>query len=384
LWLARSSVQIQHPFGPNPAVAGRRDPVLGRGLSRASAIEGCRAEAIERYSLYPSGSERLIRRSYRKLDGEAIHPHQLLLFSDRQYGERAAWNRAGATPWWVPPRFKESSVIEWVRAESLSGKPARLVPADYCYYRGLPFFCVPNSNGCAAGRTLQDAILTGLLELIERDAVAIWWYNRIPRPTPDIAIAGLQELHGIEDFLRFHHRSIRTFDITADLGIPVMAAVTALPDGREMLMGAACHPDPAVALAKAVMEAGQMLIAVNRWGRVDRKDFPFAEEWFDTALWDAEPHLSVLRESGRIVRVPGAISHLEDALAALARAGLSAYYVDLTRAELGLRVVRVVAPQLRFWAPRFAPGRLYDVPVQMGWLRRRRSEGDLNKWPWFL
>ena len=58
--------------------------------------------------------------------------------------------------------------------------------------------------------------------------------------------------------------------------------------------------------------------------------------------------------------------------------------LDQTRSEIGLPVVKVVVPGLRhFWA-RFAPGRLYDVPVRLGWLSRPTCEADLNPIPMFL
>jgi len=42
------------------------------------------------------------------------------------------------------------------------------------------------SNGCAAGNTREEAILQGFLELVERDAAAIWWYGEIRRPAIDL------------------------------------------------------------------------------------------------------------------------------------------------------------------------------------------------------
>jgi ribosomal protein S12 methylthiotransferase accessory factor len=58
--------------------------------------------------------------------------------------------------------------------------------------------------------------------------------------------------------------------------------------------------------------------------------------------------------------------------------------LDQTRADVGMPVVKVVVPGLRhFWA-RFAPGRLYDVPVTMGWLREPLREEDLNPIPIFI
>jgi ribosomal protein S12 methylthiotransferase accessory factor len=183
---------------------------------------------------------------------------------------------------------------------------------------------------------------------------------------------------------------LRVFDITPDLGIPVAAAVTALSDGSKILMGAACDPDPAAAVQRAVTEACQMLVAMNRIGRVPLKDFPFGKEWLNTAVLDREQHLA---DSGRTPEASHGgwrqagmpIAHgIEICFEALQRAGLEAYYVDLTRAELGLRVVRVIVPELRYWVPRLAPGRLYDVQVRMGWLPERLPEDQLNRSPWFL
>jgi ribosomal protein S12 methylthiotransferase accessory factor len=63
----------------------------------------------------------------------------------------------------------------------------------------------------------------------------------------------------------------------------------------------------------------------------------------------------------------------------LARAqGVEILVLDQTRPDVGLPVVRVIAPGLRhFWA-RFGPGRLYDVPLRKGWHSRKLSESELN------
>jgi len=52
--------------------------------------------------------------------------------------------------------------------------------------------------------------------------------------------------------------------------------------------------------------------------------------------------------------------------------------VDQTREDVGLPVVRVVVPGMRLFRARFAPGRLYDVPVALGWRREPAAETDLN------
>jgi ribosomal protein S12 methylthiotransferase accessory factor len=65
-------------------------------------------------------------------------------------------------------------------------------------------------------------------------------------------------------------------------------------------------------------------------------------------------------------------------------AGMELIILDQTRPEIGLPVVKVVVPGLRHFWPRFAPGRLYDVPVRLNWLSRPLSEEELNPVAMFL
>ena len=69
---------------------------------------------------------------------------------------------------------------------------------------------------------------------------------------------------------------------------------------------------------------------------------------------------------------------------ALAREGIELLLLDQTRPDIGVPVVKVLAPGLRHFRARLAPGRLYDVPVSMGWLTEPHAEADLNPIPFFL
>jgi ribosomal protein S12 methylthiotransferase accessory factor len=57
---------------------------------------------------------------------------------------------------------------------------------------------------------------------------------------------------------------------------------------------------------------------------------------------------------------------------------------DQTRPDIDMPVVKVMVPGLRHFWPRFAPGRLYDVPVRLGWLAAPTTEEDLNPIRMFL
>jgi ribosomal protein S12 methylthiotransferase accessory factor YcaO len=61
-----------------------------------------------------------------------------------------------------------------------------------------------------------------------------------------------------------------------------------------------------------------------------------------------------------------------------ARSGLETIVLDQTRPDTGLHVVKVVTPGLRHFRPQLAPGRLYDVPVALGWRARPAAEAELN------
>ena len=76
--------------------------------------------------------------------------------------------------------------------------------------------------------------------------------------------------------------------------------------------------------------------------------------------------------------VPGSVEECE---AACAKLNLELLTVELKRPEIGAPSLRAIVPGLRPLWPRFAPGRLYAVPVSLGWRRRRASERALNPVP---
>lgn len=68
----------------------------------------------------------------------------------------------------------------------------------------------------------------------------------------------------------------------------------------------------------------------------------------------------------------------------LASCGIEVLALDCTQPDIGMPVARVFAPGLRHFWPRFGPGRLYDVPVQQGWLAQPKREDELNPVSMFI
>jgi ribosomal protein S12 methylthiotransferase accessory factor len=248
-------------------------------------------------------------------------------------------------------------------------------------------YFVSDSAGCAAAPVLDQAVLSALLELVERDAAAIWWYNRIARPAV-CSRAADPHFPRWRRLLRSLNREFRLFDLTADLEIPVFAAVSWSSGGKRPGLGFGCHPDPALAAQRALRELCQTSIAVSfdRTGRYPRRSEEAAFlRWAGAACVSEEAHLkpsSPVRELPRAPREPApARELLRTVLGALRRFGLEAWLLPVTRPELGIPAVRVVCGELRHPGHRLAPGRLYDVPARLGWIGRPRLEAEMNPVP---
>jgi ribosomal protein S12 methylthiotransferase accessory factor len=372
----------------------------GKGTSDAQARASGLCEGLERYSGVFRGDEPRRRARLRELGGSAIPPGDCLLFSKRQYRERDARNAAGSRFSFIPVPFDPEADVEWSPAWSLTRREVRHLLTAFCYY-DYPqpderTYCFACSNGNAAGNTLEEAVLQGFLELVERDSVALWWYSRVRRPGVDLHSFDEPYLGRLGAFLHERGREFWALDLTADLGIPVFASVCRRTDGppEQIVLGFGAHLDPRVALLRAVTEMNQMLsspLLEPQGKEVGNDDAdPGTAHWLRTATTANQPYL--LPADGP-PRTAASYPHAwaddltEDVRACQAlveRAGLEMLVLDQTRPEVGLPVAKVIVPGLRhFWA-RFAPGRLYDVPVRLGWLPAPLAEDELNPVPMFL
>jgi ribosomal protein S12 methylthiotransferase accessory factor len=382
-----------------------RDNLLGnsggKGFDPPQARVSALCEALERYSGIWQGEEEpvLPATTRRKLGGDALDVATLLGFSNRQYAERDVWNVDNDDPHaWVPVPFDDDIAIDWVPVWSLTNSRIALAPAAYCYY-GHPDlrhqFCAPDSNGCAAGSTLTEATAQALFELVERDAVAIWWCNTVSRPALDLESFSLPILAELREVFRSQGRDFWALDLTSDLGIPVIGAVSARlgEPVEDVIYGFGADFDPAAAATKALLEMNQSLFSVLRGIPGTpiryRTDRPSALRWFQHATRAGLPYL--VPDPTVPTRSPQAITcaphddwgdDVSDAVERLQRAGLEVFVLDQTRPDIGLPTCRVIVPGLcHFWR-RLGSRRLYDVPVRMGWRTAPRTEDQLN--PWFI
>lgn len=397
----RPGPRVLRAYGSGVNAAAVDDPVAfssrlrsgagGKGITRSGARTGALAEALERGGLRASGAEphRIARMA--DLDG-AVHPNDVELFSDEQlrraeglaaFGLLGAPDDRGHRP--VPLPFDAEAEHAWSPIVELRTGRVRWLPSSMVWFDwpGLrPGSFRGSSNGAAAGNTVEEAVLQGLLELVERDAVALWWHPMCHRPAFDLAAWGDPRIEAALAPQRELGTEVWVLDLTTDLGIPAAVAVsTGLGGTRAPMMGYGAHVDPAIAVVRALTELAQMqtYVVANGPGPVT---WTGAGEriWFDTVSTDSHPWLAPHGVSAP--PTPPSFGGLGEALDHVAgrieRAGLEVLWADASRPDVPLSVVRTYAPGLRHFWNRYAPGRLYDVPPLLGWRDGGYTEVDLN------
>ncbi|HAC62420.1 MAG TPA: adenylate cyclase [Cyanothece sp. UBA12306] len=372
----------------------------GKGQTDEQAKVSSFCEAIERYSISFQGNENRLQASYYQLGDKAIDPNQCMNFSPLQYNDRREWNsRCSSLFQQVPEPFNKEREIEWTPVWSLTAQDFKYLPTAYCYH-GYPNpwgDCWSDTNGCATGNTLEEAILQGFLELVERDCVALWWYNCLKKPAVELDSFEKPYFQQLKNYYHSIHRDLWVLDLTSDLKIPTFAAITRRTDREveDIVLGFGSHFDPMIAIGRALVEVNQILpavLSVNQQGNSHYLSYDsLAIEWWKTATLDNKPYLGP--DKNLPVKVANDYSHrwendlLEDVMTCQKIAednNLEMLVLDQTRADIGLNVVKVIVPGMRHWWKRLGSGRLYEVPVKMGWLSKPLTETQLNSFPMWM
>jgi ribosomal protein S12 methylthiotransferase accessory factor len=379
-------------------------PISGStSIVRERALVGAIGEAVERYSAAVVPYEEIEHFSYRERRNEAIDPRSLVLYSAEQY-------RRSAFPF-TP--FDEQQSFGWVMGYSLTRNQPLLVPAQFVYmpYRSQtkePLLTQMITTGLACGTYLEDAILSAICEVVERDAVMSMWLRRLslPRVVCDGTEAPVLR-ETVARFARTQYR-IDLIDVTTDIGIPAIVAVarTGRKDGPAAIFASKGSLDPQVAVTGALDELAQCIMWVNGLMR-RRGDQPLpsladVSSIDDHVMWatdaqrlhnvefmwssECERDLSSLPS----LATKDVLEGIHRAVSRLAARGLEVIVVDVTPddiREVGLSVARVIIPGAQplyfgYGLERIAD-RVVDSALSDGdrAIDRDRVMAQLNHWP---
>ena len=314
----------------------------GKGVTREQALASAVMESLERYSAEQRDTDEVVYGTYEQACDVmmTIDPKDLILpipVLDRYMSETIAWTEG------------------W---EMFRGCPV-WVPACAVYYPYYPdgdyqLFRF-HTNGIASGNTIEEAILHGLFEDIERDAWSIAEYRDMtnadivledPDSVPAQLIAKFAD-RGIEIHLK---------DLTSDIGIPTVGAAaddTVTRDPEMLTIGVGTHLNPEIAAIRAITEVAQSRATHKHGAKINAQlqkvtqDMGYERIKQVNRMWFGRSPRTVKLEDMEDRSTPYVLDDIEVVLGSLMEAGFqSVVAVDLTRPELNIPVVRMIVPGL--------------------------------------
>ena len=320
----------------------------GKGISKDHAKASAMMEGFERYS------------------AERQDTDETIIATPQEIAERGNYIELRSLN--LPQNLEKQDLsnvkLEWSVAHDLISTEDFYVPSNAVFHpytndSALSLF-KSNTNGLASGNVLEEAILHGIFEVIERDAWSIFElthknYSQINLDTIESDLIN----ETIEKF-ESEGIKIKLMDFTADIKIPTIAASaddTVTKDAGLLTLGMGTHLDPEVAVLRALTEVAQSRATQINGAREDtvRTDFAreagykrmkrinkiyFQEEENQINLSDIENKSTPsVTEDIEIVKEELISNDIKQIL-----------YTDLTRPELDVSVVRVIIPEMELYA----------------------------------
>ncbi|MBI4767631.1 MAG: YcaO-like family protein [Deltaproteobacteria bacterium] len=306
---------------------------MGKGGTPEQSEASALMELAERFSFFDFIKTRpFIRETYRNMKEQALPFEALgLCFYDRS-----------------PDAEKIRAVFEdiplsWVQAYNLTRQKDQWIPIDW-------FYLIHEYNGPSAGNTLEESILQGLCEVIERHVSSVISQEALPTPTIDPA--SITDPAARDLIEKFDRLGIKLFlkDFSLDTGIPTVGSIaydpSTYPGSSEIVFTAGTTPNPEKSLIRAVTEIAQLAGDFNSKTRY-RPTLPKYQRLEEAQYVMANPRTIPITDlpdlSHENIR-----QEIESCVQALARVGLEVYVVKVTHPQLGIPAVYTLIPGAHF------------------------------------
>lgn len=320
----------------------------GKGITRDHAKASAMMEGFERYSAERHEGDETTIASLDEISniGDCINPETLNL----------------------PKDFKKENLnsmkLEWSLAKDIVSDKNYYVPTNAIYHpyinNNSESLFKSNTNGLASGNILEEAILHGIFEVIERDAWSIFELTHKNYAQIDLDSIKSDIINETIDKFESEGIKIKLMDFTADINVPTIAASaddTVTKDAGLLTLGMGTHLDPEVAILRALTEVAQSRATQINGAREDtvRADFAreagyermkrinkyyFRDEEEKIALSSIENKATTsITKDLEIVKDELMTNDIDKIL-----------YYDLTRPELDVSVVRVIIPEMELFA----------------------------------
>ncbi|WP_414470492.1 YcaO-related McrA-glycine thioamidation protein [Methanobacterium sp. ACI-7] len=342
--LDRVGIPVYSAIRPS-AAEGAVSIYAGKGATKDQAKASAMMEAFERYSAEPHEHHVNTNALCGFFDeiGKCINPESLIL-------PKLPFN----------PQEKE---LKWIKAINIKDDNEYLIPADSVFHpyvsENVNLF-KSNTNGLASGNEIEEAIFHGMTEVIERDAWSLFEAKR--KDAPQINLENIDNLLISEIVEKFKEAGIdiKVIDLTSDVEMPTIAAVsddTILKDPALLTLGVGTHLDPEIAVLRALTEVAQSRATQIHGTREDTTRAVFMRKagyermkrinkhWFGESSEIIELD-QIKNRSGKSFK-----DDIETSMILLKKAGFEdALFVDLTRPEIEIPVVRAIIPGMEVYS----------------------------------
>ena len=336
---------------------------LGVNENKNIAMTSCLAEALERYCMsYIPKSDIIINT---KKDMDSNHTfEEFSLYSDEQYKNNTLF---------LNPNKEK---IEWVKIYNIKDNNYKFWPASLIY---LPYdlnktVAETTSTGMAAGFTTEECIKSGLLELIERDALMINFMQRLNPPEIDIkTISGLNE-ELIKKISKEY--SIKIYKLYSDINVPTYLSIIYKKEKNKFHygIGACANINSDYAINKSLKECLFTYFYSLNIMDVRQNDPNKIKTLYEHFLYYQGDNFEKLLFKSKKEKYKKEKISFDDVINSLEKNDISVYYKDLTTEDIketGIKVVKVIAPSLidlnkSHIYPRLGAKRFFSVPNKLG------------------
>ena len=313
----------------------------GKGVKKDQAKASAMMEGFERYSAEKQDidSENSVIATFNNLKN-SINPKDLILSNetkdlDLDYAE-----------------------IEWTLATDIVTEKEYYVPSNAIFHPYIPQKSVPlfkgNTNGLSSGNVLEEAVLHGILEVIERDAWSIFELTKKNKKQIDTKTIQNPLINELLNKFKKEAIDIKLMDLTVDVNIPTIAATaddTLLKDPALLTLGVGTHLNPEVAIMRALTEVAQSRATQIHGAREDTVRADFMRKAGYKRMKRINNHY--FNEEKDQIQIDNIDNKATDSLKKDIEIVVSELkkflldkilFADLTRKELGINVVRVIIP----------------------------------------
>ncbi|WP_371018998.1 TOMM precursor leader peptide-binding protein [Pseudalkalibacillus sp. JSM 102089] len=203
-------------------------------------------EALERDAgKFPKSKRTSIFKSYEELKGQAVNPIEFGLSKDSS------------------DQYSEMTSLPWVWGYSFKYEDAILVPEQIAYFANHIVspqdkrFVIESSNGCSLGKSLEESILHGLFEVIERDAFLLMWHGMQKPVAIRLETVKNDEILNIKNKINSLGFDVFVLKTTTEFGIPSFAAIVVNKNhiAPRVFVSGGCHLIAEEAILSCLFEA---------------------------------------------------------------------------------------------------------------------------------